>query len=165
MKKIIFINGTMGSGKTTVSQCLKQQLPNAVFLDGDWCWDMDPFVVNASTQEMVLGNISYLLNAFIQNEQFEHIIFCWVMHEQAIIDDIVARLTIGDNKLHYFTLIVEEEQLRKQIEGDIASGKRSIDVLERAIERLPLYATQNTQKIHTTSLSPHAIAELITRSI
>jgi shikimate kinase len=45
MKKLIFINGTMGVGKTTISQQLKQQLPYSVFLDGDWCWDASPFVV------------------------------------------------------------------------------------------------------------------------
>ena len=45
MKTIYLIGGTMGVGKTTVSQQLKKKLPNSVFLDGDWCWDADPFQV------------------------------------------------------------------------------------------------------------------------
>ena len=40
MKTIYLIGGTMGVGKTTVSQQLKKELPNSVFLDGDWCWDL-----------------------------------------------------------------------------------------------------------------------------
>ena len=38
MKTIYLIGGTMGVGKTTVSQQLKKELPKSVFLDGDWCW-------------------------------------------------------------------------------------------------------------------------------
>ena len=55
MKKHLFlIGGTMGIGKTTVSQLLKRRLEHAVFLDGDWCWDADPFIVTDETKEMVL---------------------------------------------------------------------------------------------------------------
>ena len=54
MKKLFIIGGTMGIGKSTVSQILKQKLPNSVFLDGDWCWDSSPFQVTAETKEMVI---------------------------------------------------------------------------------------------------------------
>ena len=43
VKKLFIIGGTMGIGKSTVSQILKQKLPNSVFLDGVWCWDSSPF--------------------------------------------------------------------------------------------------------------------------
>ena len=39
MKTVYLIGGAMGVGKTTVSQQLKKDLANSVFLDGDWCWD------------------------------------------------------------------------------------------------------------------------------
>ena len=47
----------MGVGKTTVSQQLKKTLRNSVFLDGDWCWDADPFQVTEETKKMVMQNI------------------------------------------------------------------------------------------------------------
>ena len=50
MKTIYIIGGTMGVGKTTVSQQLKKELPNSVFLDGDWCWDANPFQVTEETK-------------------------------------------------------------------------------------------------------------------
>ena len=50
MKTIYIIGGTMGVGKTTVSQQLKKKLPNSVFLDGDWCWDANPFQVTEETK-------------------------------------------------------------------------------------------------------------------
>ena len=65
MKRLYLIGGTMGVGKTTVCRQLKKELPNSVFLDGDWCWDADPFQVTEETKTMVLQNICYLLNSFI----------------------------------------------------------------------------------------------------
>ena len=47
----------MGVGKTTVSQQLKKTLRNSVFLDGDLCWDADPFQVTEETKKMVMQNI------------------------------------------------------------------------------------------------------------
>ena len=54
----------MGIGKKTVCQQLKQDLPNSVFLDGDWCWDASPFQVTDETKAMVTNNICYLLKIF-----------------------------------------------------------------------------------------------------
>ena len=44
-KRLVIVNGTMGAGKTAVCQALKQLAPPCAFLDGDWCWDMNPFMV------------------------------------------------------------------------------------------------------------------------
>ena len=53
MKTLYMIGGTMGVGKTTVCQQLKQDLPNSVFLDGDWCWDANPFQVTDETKAIL----------------------------------------------------------------------------------------------------------------
>ena len=66
MKKLIIIGGTMGVGKTTTGQALKKFLPRCAFLDGDWCWDMEPFVVTDETRAMVMDNITHLLRNFLR---------------------------------------------------------------------------------------------------
>ena len=85
MKRLIFINGTMGAGKTTVCQELKKLLPPCAFLDGDWCWDMEPFLVTEETKAMVQENIVFLLRRFLACSAYENVIFCWVMHRQEIL--------------------------------------------------------------------------------
>ena len=72
MKTLYMIGGTMGVGKTTVCQLLKQNLPNSVFLDGDWCWDASPFQVTDETKAMVTNNICYLLNNFLKCSAYEN---------------------------------------------------------------------------------------------
>ena len=88
MKTLYLIGGTMGVGKTTISRQLKKDLHNSVFLDGDWCWDADPFQLTEETKEMVMRNICFLLNNFLRCTAYDNIILCWVMHEQYIIDTL-----------------------------------------------------------------------------
>lgn len=45
MKKFVIVNGTMGVGKSTIVSKLYKELQHSVWLDGDWCWLMNPWVV------------------------------------------------------------------------------------------------------------------------
>lgn len=161
-EKILYlIGGPMGVGKTTVGQALKQQLPNSVFLDGDWCWDAEPFQVTEETKTMVLDNICYLLNNFIHCSAYQHIIFVWVMAEQAVIDTLCARLDTAHCCVHCISLVASWEVLRARLETDISCGKRDAGVIARSEKRLPEYAALRTRKIVTDQLTVSEIAETI----
>lgn len=161
MKRLFLIGGAMGIGKTSVCQRLKKELGNAVFLDGDWCWDANPFQVNNETKRMVVDNICYLLNNFICCSAYDNVIFCWVMHEQSIIDNIISRLDLTGCDVKTISLICRNDVLVERLEKEIKAGVRQEDVLARSIERLPLYDTLNTQKIDVSDLSIEEIAEII----
>jgi deoxyadenosine/deoxycytidine kinase len=164
MKNVIFINGTMGVGKTTVCRELQKTLPNCVFLDGDWCWDSSPFVVTEETKAMVIRNIAYLLNSFLLCSEYENIVFCWVMHQSEIADIICASLT-GSFDYHLFTLSCSETSLRDRLLADIKAGKRKPDIVDRSIERIPLYARMPTEKIDVSEITPTQAADLIASNI
>jgi Shikimate kinase len=151
MKALYLIGGTMGVGKTTISKQLKQELNQSVFLDGDWCWDMHPLIVNEETKAMVLDNICHLLNNFIHCSSYENIIFCWVMHEQSIIDGILKKLDTSNLNIKSISLISDEASLTQRIAKDIASNLRQPDVLKRSLERLAMYQELNTIKIDTSN--------------
>ncbi|MBE6966783.1 MAG: nucleotide kinase [Ruminococcaceae bacterium] len=161
MKKLYLVGGTMGVGKTTVCQRLKKKLANAVFLDGDWCWDADPFQVTEETKKMVTENICFLLNNFLRTTAYENIIFCWVMHEQAIIDSILQNLNTENIQTIIVSLTADSETLRERLLKDIRLGARKEDIIKRSTERLPLYNALNTIKIDTSGKTPDEIAEEI----
>ena len=161
MKQLFLIGGPMGVGKTTVCQAMKRQLPNAVFLDGDWCWDADPFQVTAETKAMVMENICFLLNQFLRCSAYENIVFCWVMHTQSILDDLLARLDRSGCQVVPVSLVCDEESLEQRLRKDIAQGLRSGDVIARSVSRLPLYRNLNTRKIDTSRKSVSEIAREI----
>ncbi len=85
MKKLIIINGTMGVGKSTVSKEVSHRLHNSVWLDGDWCWMMNPWNFNDENKNMVLDNICYMLTNFLKNSSFDYVIFSWVLHLESVI--------------------------------------------------------------------------------
>lgn len=161
MKNIYLIGGTMGVGKTTTCQILKKKLPNCVFLDGDWCWDMEPFRVTPETKNMVMENICFLLNQFIRCSAYENILFCWVMHEQDIIDEILSKLETENCLVHPISLISSAGELKKRLQKDVDAGIRSADVIQRSIARIGLYEALNTEKIDTSHITPEQAAEKI----
>ena len=161
MKTLYMIGGTMGVGKTTVCQQLKQDLPNCVFLDGDWCWDANPFQVTDETKAMVTNNICYLLNNFLKCSAYESIIFCWVMHEQSIIDSILEKLDKQNCEVKCISLAADEKTLRARLAMDVDRGIRSEDVIERSITRIPMYQALNTIKIDTNAKTVAMIANEI----
>ena len=161
MKKLFMIGGTMGAGKTTVSQILKRVLPNSVFLDGDWCWDASPFQVTGETKAMVLNNICAVLNNFLHCSAYENVLFCWVMHEQAIIDAIVSRLDTADCRVIAVSLLCSEQELVRRLQKDVAAGIRTPDVIERSVRRLPLYRQLDTIKVDTSGKTAAEAAQEI----
>lgn len=64
IKKLIIINGTMGVGKTATSKELNKKLNNSVWLDGYWCWMMNPFTVNDENKNMVIKKHNLFIEEF-----------------------------------------------------------------------------------------------------
>lgn len=136
-------------------------MPDCVFLDGDWCWDASPFQVTDETKAMVEKNICYLLNSFLHCTAYENVIFCWVMHEQSIIDSIIEKLDTENCNVKCISLMTDEISLRERLTSDIEKGIRTADVIDRSIARIPLYRTLHTIKIDTNHKTVQGIAKEI----
>ena len=151
----------MGVGKTATCRELQKILPRNVFLDGDWCWDMRPFVVTDETKAMVNGNITHLLDSFLACSEFENVIFCWVLHEQHILDDLMNALNLNDCTTHCFSLVSTERALVERLNRDIVAGKRDSDITERSVARISLYDELDTVKLDVSAISPADAARRI----
>lgn len=161
MKKLYLIGGTMGVGKTTVSRILADMLPNCVFLDGDWCWDAHPFVVNDETKQMVMENICFMLGNFMRCRTYENVVFCWVMDMQDTIDAILSSLPWDDYEIVNISLVCDSRELKKRLYHDVDRGLREESVVGRSLNKLALYQALNTTKLDVTSLDPKKAASLI----
>ena len=161
MKNLIIVGGTAGVGKTTTSRELQKILPKNVFLDGDWCWNMRPLIVTDETKAMVESNISHLLNGFLACTEFENVIFCWVLHKQYILDNLINALNLDGCTAYCFSLVSTEQALVERLNRDIAVGKRSADITERSVVAIPLYDELDTVKIDVSAISPADAARRI----
>ena len=112
-----------------------------------------------------MENICFLLNQFIRCSAYENIIFCWVMHEQAIIDEILSKLDIEHCLVHIISLICGADELRKRLQKDVDAGIRSEDVIQRSIARVGLYEDLDTEKIDVSHITAGQAAESVINSI
>ncbi len=122
---------------------------------------MHPFVVTDETKAMVESNIAHLLNGFLACSEFENVIFCWVLHEQYILDDLIKALNLDGCTTHCFSLVSTEQALAERLNRDVAAGKRSADITERSVSRIPLYDELDTVKIDVSTISPADAARRI----
>ena len=158
MKRLYLIGGPMGVGKTTVCRALQRRLDRSVFLDGDWCWDAHPFQVTEETKAMVMENICFLLNRFLRCSAYDHVIFCWVLHQQAVLDGIRSRLDASGCEVRPVSLICTVPALTARLEADIRTGGRQQDALTRSLAYLPLYDKLDTEKLDVSGLTPEEAA-------
>ena len=164
MKNLYLIGGTVGVGKTTVCNQLKKELNNSVFFDGDWCWDANPPVVNDETKAMVVDNIRHMLINFINCSAYENIIFCWVMHEQSIIDRILEGLPTENCNVKLLSLVCNEPNLIARLRSDVITDIRpSNDIIYESLRRLRLYKDLDTIKIDTSNKSIDQIVKEIAK--
>lgn len=161
MKRLYIVGGPMGVGKTAVCRVLQSRLPDAVFLDGDWCWDARPFHVTDETVAVAMDNIRHMLNNYLRCSAWQSVIFCWVLHRQSIADEILSGLDLTLCEVIHVNLICDEATLIARLSADIGDGIRTEGVIERSLERLPLYAAQSVPALDTSALTVDQAAEAI----
>lgn len=122
---------------------------------------MSPFCVTAETKKLVVDNISCLLNNFLKCTEFENIIFCWVMHKQEIMDEILSRIDISDCEVKLISLVCNEQSLRRRLQNDIDNGIRTPDIIDRSISYLSMYDRLKTIKIDVSDITAEETADMI----
>ena len=111
---------------------------------------------------MVLDNITHILNNFIRCSVYDNVIFCWVMHEQAILDAVLNRLETDGCRVRSISLMASEDALRARLTRDVSNGLRASDAVDRSLARLPMYQALDSVKIDTTGKSIQAVcAEIL----
>ena len=160
-RRLIFIGGPPGVGKSSVARILLQGLDEIVWLDGDDLWNMNPFRVDERTIAMVQDNVVSVLSRFLEAD-LSTIVFTWVLHRQEIIDGLLARLpTKLADHIHCLTLVCGAETLNRRFANDPNRG----EVTALALERLGQCLSEDlrTEKIDTEGLTPDEIAAEIAR--
>ena len=108
-----------------------------------------------------MENISFMLQNFLRCPDYQNILFCWVMDHQEIIDEVLKRISpaLENTSVYSISLIASEQALTQHLQKDIDSGLRSPDVLQRSLQRLPLYQQLSTQKLDISNLNAQQAAQ------
>ena len=152
MKKLILISGSPCVGKTTVGLHLFKQYNNSAYLDGDWCWCVNPFSVKDTRIRNGDKSMSFVLSNYLSSE-FDYVFFSSVvLTDPKIRESILNDITATDYKVIGFTLTCSEETLAKRHRQRGDHGAPSFHWLH-----LPPYPTDIV--INTDNLSVSQIAE------
>ena len=108
MKKLIIINGAMGVGKTTICKLLYKHFNKSIWLDGDWCWMMNPWDFNEENKELVKKNIIFLLRGL--TILILNMCFSWVLHTNDIMEWLLDELKDYDLQIYKFSLVCSEKR-------------------------------------------------------
>ena len=158
MKKLILLSGSPCVGKTTVGQYFFEKYNNSAYLDGDWCWCVNPFSVEDKRLRNGDKSMSFVLSNYLQSE-FEYVFFASVvLTDNGIRENILKDIVADNYEVLGFTLTCSEETLVKRHDARGDKGETNFYWLH-----LPPYPTDIV--IHTDNKSIVEIAEEMKRYI
>ena len=152
MKKLILLSGSPCVGKTTIGQYLFEQYNNSAYLDGDWCWCVNPFSIEDKRLRNGDKSMSFILSNYLQSE-FDYVFFTSVvLTDSGIRENILKNITADDYEVIGFTLTCSEETLVKRHDERGDEGDTNFFWLH-----LPPYSTDIV--IYTDNKSVEEIAQ------
>ncbi|MEG0773799.1 AAA family ATPase [Clostridium sp.] len=151
MKKLIFINGPNGVGKSTLCKTLNMKIENSAWLESEWCRMTNPFAFNDEIIKMVEKNISFMLRSYLESSTLEYVIFNHGFHgpRKQIFENVIKNIRDIDYQLIpiSITCSYDENKFRMLKDG------RDEERIGRALAVRNIYEGLGNPKIDTTDMS------------
>jgi len=93
MKKLIFICGASGIGKSTICKKLYKTFNNSALVDSDHCRMMNPFTFTDEQKTIVEDNMATMLTNYLKCSSIDNVIFLYGLHgpRKQMYDNIMKR--------------------------------------------------------------------------
>ena len=158
--KVIIINGPMGVGKTTVGEYIAEKCTGTAFIDGDWCFDIHPFVGNQETKTMAIDNILHMIANYRKCSICKMIVFVWLMDERWVYQKIADGISDMELEAKNFTLVCDKNTLINRWENDKNCEWRTNEWLEVSLKSLSFFSLFENC-IDTSGLTIDMVADMI----
>lgn len=132
---IVIINGSLGVGKSTVSEALLEKLSPAVLLEGDALGDVQPFqMYDAERIAYLYRTISHLLAFHVQNG-YQNIIINYVFESEASLRALVTQVESHQVPVYCFYLTceatIQAQRIRRRNNNQVDWELQRYPVLNR----------------------------------
>ncbi len=159
MNFLAIINGPMGVGKTTVCRELLRSMDRCVWLDGDWCWMQNPWIVNDETTRIAEDNMLYVLRNHVGSTTWKYVLFSWIFRSDDLVRHFTSKLVDIPHTSAVFTLLCSEEELKARRKAQLPDADD--ETIAYTMDTLSKCASVEATKIETTALSPAQVAARI----
>ncbi|WP_055665332.1 AAA family ATPase [Desnuesiella massiliensis] len=151
MKKLIFIHGPNGVGKSTICKVLHHKLLNSAWLESEWCRNTNPFIFSAEIELMVEKNITFLIRNYFECSMIDYVIFNWGFHgpRKKIFHKVLKNLSDLKFELVPITITCSEEENIKRMKQDGRDEER----IKRILDTRYLYEGPSNPTIDSTFLT------------
>jgi adenylate kinase family enzyme len=156
------ITGPAGIGKTTVCKELFKRINGCAWLDGDWCWMVNPYPGKTPEQKKYVEKaFGYIINGYFDDTNTKVILFSWLMHSKFMFDLITEQIVDKDYELIKIALVCSDKNI--YIER-MRNDRRREEQIKEA-DDMKLYHQLNTNMIDVAYLSVDDITEKIMKLI
>ena len=112
---IIIINGSLGVGKSSVSEELYTRFEKSVYLDGDAMGSVHPFEIYDQARVAHLYETLVLLVEFHQQHGYGNFVINYVFESAAALQALLERLRPLDAAIHTYWLTCEPQEQARRI--------------------------------------------------
>ncbi len=152
MKKLLFIHGPNGVGKSTLCSLLSKEIMNSAWLESEWARCITPFVFNEDIEILTEKNMTSILRNYLECDFIKVVIFNWGFHEsrKKIFERVLKNLEDVEYEYIPITLKCSLEENISRMRIDERSNAR----IEKAIRIRGIYEELPYMKVDTTDLTP-----------
>jgi len=165
---IIIINGSLGVGKSSVSEELLLRMKNSVLLDGDHLGNVNPFEIYDQKRISHLYQTIQLLVAFHEKNGFENFVINYVFESSDSLKQLQTGLSNTAGPIFTYWLTSNQEEQENRIRK---RGRSRLDwELKRFVELQNIQRKESEsgwigKAIDTSTLSVSDVADMILEDI
>ena len=157
-KKFVMVTGPAGIGKTTVCKELFKRINGCAWLEGDWCWMINPYPGKTPEQKRyVEKTFGYILNGYFNDANTKIVLFSWLMHSEFMFDLITEQIADKGYELIKIALVCSDRNIH--IERMRKDGRREEQIEET--DNMERFHQLNASIIDVVNLSVNDITERI----
>ena len=157
VKTLLVLNGAPGIGKSVTAREIQKRLYRSVWLDGDWCWMANPWIVTQETKEVAESNMAFVLSNFLGCSEYRYVIYSWLFRRNEVLRSVLDRLTTSAFETIFITLTCEPETYKSRL---MHAGRKNSDI-QRHVKTLAMCSDVDAIQIETTGVAIPAVVEAI----
>lgn len=165
---IIILNGSVGSGKSTVSEELVVLFEKSVMLDGDYIGLIHPFEIYDDARIEYLYETLRLLVEFHHSNGYNDFVINYVFESQESLESLTSRLEAIIPEIHCFWITCSETEQKMRIqkrgrndtEWELRRFSELNAIQEKAAEKGFIGERVQTDGLDCTEVAAHIMARI-----